>query len=321
MSLDIRAYCADDAARWDEFCKHALQSTLLHTRLFLSYHGARFTDRSLIVSDGNEWLGVFPAALSQTEAAHVSSHPGITYGGIVHQGRLRGEEMIRALEGISSYYKAQGCERLTYKAVPIFYHRVPSQDDLYALFRLKASRVRCDLSSTIDLKCRRPLSERRRRSLKKAKKGGVVVAEGANYLAELWEALRVNLASKHGVAPVHSLEEIELLACRFPTNIRCVCGLLDGRVVAGVVSFTTATTCHAQYIAANDDGYEVSALDLVFEYLIEGADREGKRWFDFGISTEKQGQTLNNGLYQFKSEFGGGGFAHEFYELNLLEVT
>ena len=51
---------------------------------------------------------------------------------------------------------------------------------------------------------------------------------------------------------------------------------------------------------SNSNGYEVSGLDLIFEYSIDKAIQEKKRWFDFGISNENQGKLLNEGLYQFK---------------------
>ena len=261
----------------------------------------------------------FPAALSPAENTLVVSHPGITYGGVIHQGNLGGQRMINALEAICRYYAAQGCAKLIYKAVPFIYHKTPSQDDVYALFRLEARRTRCDLSSTIDLQHRLPVSERRHRSLKKANKAGVEVIAGVQYFPALWAVLIDNLKSKHGVKPVHALSEITLLAERFPGNIRCVAGRLNGHIVAGVVLFVTPMAYHAQYIASNDDGYESSALDSIFEHCIDAAIREGKRWFDFGISNEDQGRILNEGLYRFKSEFGGGGMAHEFYELDLMD--
>lgn len=320
MSLTVRRYCTADADGWDDFLEGALQATLLHTRRFLSYHGERFADRSLIIEDGYKCVGLFPAALSPCDPACVVSHPGITYGGVLHQGSLRGERMVAALAEICRHYQAQGLDKLTYKAVPSFYHRAPAQDDLYALFRLGAVRTRCDLSCTIDVQHRLPVSERRRRSLKKVTRAGVEVVEGCQYLPSLWEVLTENLASKHGVKPVHSIEEIALLASRFPDEIRCVCASLDNRVIAGMLLFITPTVHHAQYIASNEKGYEVSALDLLFEYSIEMAGDQGSRWFDFGISTESQGMVLNDGLYRFKSEFGGGGAVHEFYELNLSSV-
>lgn len=318
MSVIIRPYSAHDAPMWDEFCNGALQSTLLHTRRFLSYHGERFLDCSLVIEEDGKCLGLYPAAVSPRNGTLVVSHPGITYGGVIHQGGLRGERMVDALSKVGLHYRALGYERLIYKAVPIFYHRAPAQDDLYALFRLGYQRLRCDLSSTIDLGHRLPVSERRRRSLKKANKAGVNIVEGIQYLAPLWSVLAGNLESKHGVEPVHTLSEIMMLAGRFPIEIRCVCAQLNNEVVAGVVLFITASAYHAQYIASTDTGYKVSALDMVFDQIIQTAIQEKKRWFDFGISNENEGKCLNDGLYRFKSEFGGGGVAHEFYELNLI---
>lgn len=319
MTISVRPFDLADADDWDVFCDEAFQATLLHTRRFLSYHGERFTDQSLIIEEEGKCLGLFPAALNPNEPVCVVSHPGATYGGVIHQGRLQGAQMIAALEAIGRYYAAHGREKLLYKAVPNCYHRVPAQDDLYALFRLGARRIRCDISSTIDLQNRQPVNQRRKRSLKKALKAGVEISEGSRCLAALWEVLAANLGSKHGVKPVHTLAEIELLAERFPSNIRCVCGMLGGAVVAGTLLFVTPSAFHAQYIASSEIGFDVAALDAIFDHCIDAAWREGKRWFDFGISTENAGWVLNEGLYGFKSEFGGGGMVHEFFELDLVK--
>lgn len=319
MTISVRPFDIADTDDWDGFCQEALQATLLHTRRFLSYHGERFTDQSLIIEEEGRCVGLFPAALNPNESVCVVSHPGATYGGVLHQGRLQGAHMIAALEAIGQYYAAHGRKKLLYKAIPNIYHQVPAQDDLYALFRLGARRIRCDISSTIDLQNRQPLNQRRKRSLKKALKAGVEINEGFRCLAELWEVLAANLASKHGVEPVHTLAEIELLAECFPGNIRCVCGILGGAVVAGTLLFVTPTAFHAQYIASNDTGHDVAALDAIFDHCIEAARSDGKRWFDFGISTENAGLVLNEGLYGFKSEFGGGGIVYEFFELDLVK--
>ena len=57
--------------------------------------------------------------------------------------------------------------------------------------------------------------------------------------------------------------------------------------------------------------------DGLASICIRSAIGSGRRWFDFGTSNERQGRFLNEGLYEFKSNFGGGGVAHEFYTLNL----
>lgn len=317
MALTLRAFEPEDSTRWDEFCALADQATLLHTRRFLSYHGERFRDRSVVIEEDGRWVGVLPAAEHPADAKLVVSHPGVTYGGVLHAGGLRGERMVTVLGELSRHYAAMGYAKLVYKAVPTFYHRRPSQDDLYALFRAGAVRTRCDLSSAIDLQQRGSLSERRRRSLKKAQKAGVTVQSGAAFLPALWDVVIDNLSRKHGVSPVHSVAEMQLLMERFPEQIRCVCALLGEQVVAGIVVFATPTADHAQYIASSAAGYDVSALDAVFDHCIAAATTAGKRWFDFGISTEDGGTRLNDGLYGFKTEFGGGGFIHDFFELEL----
>lgn len=313
--MQVRFFESGDAQAWDAFCDSAYNATFLHSRRFLSYHGDRFVDRSLIVEEAGRWMAVLPAAQHPALGGLVVSHPGITYGGFVHQGALRGTAMISALRLAREAYAEAGFERLAYKAVPHIYHQLPAQDDLYALFRLGAQRVRCDLSSCIDLGKRLPLSERRRRSLKKASGAGLLVRVGNTYLAALWDVLSENLVRKHGTKPTHTLPEIEELARRFPDEIRTVVACKDERVVAGVVLFDCGQTVHAQYIASSEEGYGMSALDLVFSEVIAEAGNTA-RYFDFGISTEEQGQILNDGLYRFKSEFGASGIVHEFYELS-----
>jgi lipid II:glycine glycyltransferase (peptidoglycan interpeptide bridge formation enzyme) len=61
----------------------------------------------------------------------------------------------------------------------------------------------------------------------------------------------------------------------------------------------------------------VCALDLVFSTSIDMAIRHNLRYFSFGICNENDGNILNEGLYRFKSEFGGAGVAHDFYEMML----
>jgi lipid II:glycine glycyltransferase (peptidoglycan interpeptide bridge formation enzyme) len=120
---------------------------------------------------------------------------------------------------------------------------------------------------------------------------------------------------------VHDLEQIQLLAARFPEQIAFHVARLDGQVIAGTVSFRTATVVHLQYIAASEVGHAVSALDGLMEILIAQARHAGARYFDFGTSNEDQGRVLNEGLYRFKCEFGAGGVAYETYELDLAAAA
>lgn len=312
-----RFFNHDESDTWDNFCRGTYGATFLHSRAFLSYHGARFIDRSVVIERQGEWLGVIPAAVHPSEPSTIVSHPGTTFGGIVHQGRLRGAQMLQALDCARTLWASSGYERLQYKAVPHIYQSAPAQEDLYALFRAGAERYRVDLSSCIDLQYRLPVSERRKRGKKKAQRASVRIVHGREHLAALWEVLADNLIRNHGVMPVHTLREITMLVDRFPEHIHVMTALVDGVVEAGTVLFVGQMVTHAQYIASSQVGYSVNALDLLFDEAIGDSSKSGKRYFDFGISTEDQGLILNEGLSQFKIEFGAGGVVHEFYELNL----
>ena len=315
--MQLRPYQPGDEAAWERLCIESPSASFLHRRAFLSYHGERFIDRSLVLLDGARWLGVLPAAQHPSAPELVESHPGITYGGLVHTGALRGEQMIEALRLAATHYAALGYRRLRYKPLPHIYHRAPAQDDLYALFRLNAVRVRCELSACIDLAHALPVSERRRRGLAKAQRAGLQYASGAEHAAALWQVLESNLQRKHDSRPVHTLDEIALLASRFPEQIGLHVALQAQQVVAGVVSFRVGPVLHLQYIASSEAGQAVSALDGLMHHLIAQAHAAGCRYFDFGTSNEDQGRVLNEGLYRFKTEFGAGGVACETYELEL----
>jgi lipid II:glycine glycyltransferase (peptidoglycan interpeptide bridge formation enzyme) len=81
--------------------------------------------------------------------------------------------------------------------------------------------------------------------------------------------------------------------------------------------FSTPSVVKAQYIASSNVGYDVCALDAVFQHAIDQAVSDGKRYFDFGTSNRNEGKHLSASLYQFKHEFGGGGVAYEFYDVSL----
>jgi hypothetical protein len=128
--------------------------------------------------------------------------------------------------------------------------------------------------------------------------------------------LSEHLEHRFGVAPVHSLAEIERLRRRFPDNIRLHVASLDHEMLAGTVVFESARVAHVQYVASGERGRDMGALDKLFLHLMEeiyGA----KAFFDFGNSTDADGRILNRGLIEQKEGFGARAIAHDFYRLEL----
>ena len=314
--MQVARYTDGDAETWDRLVALAPAGTFLHTRRFLAYHGDRFADMSVLLLDQHGTVrGVLPAALDPADPRRVVSHPGITFGGLVHDGSIAGTSMLDAFAALRRHYAALGMRVLRYKAVPWIYHGQPGADDLYAAFHAGAVRTRCELSCAIDLANRRAPSSRRKRALKKALSAGVEVVDGAELVDDLWRVIGDNLARKLGERPVHTVDEMRMLSARFPENIRFLAGRVDGRVVAGLVLFAGAAVTRAQYIASSTEGYDVSALDAVVERAVEQAREQGRRYFDFGTSNTDQGRELSGGVYQFKWEFGGGGVVQEQYDI------
>ncbi len=316
--LGVRPYVSDDAAHWDDLVAGSVNGTFMHTRRFLSYHGDRFADRSLvIIGKKGQVRGVLPAATVPDHSTIVRSHPGLSYGGLVHDGSIRGQAMLAVMQAIAAHYRAEGFETFQYKAIPGIYERALASDDLYALHRLGAVRYRCDLSATVDLAARGEVSHGRRTGLARAARLGVQVnEEWGGAVDQFWEILATNL-KRHDATPTHSIEEIEVLRRSFPENIRLLIARLDGEVVAGTVIFDAGVVSHTQYIASSDAGRAAAALDPVIEGAIRRADGLGFRYFDFGISTEDEGRCLNDGLQTFKLSFGAGAVVFEHFQIDL----
>jgi Acetyltransferase (GNAT) domain len=260
---------------------------------------------------------VFPAAGNPAAPQMVISHPGLTYGGVVHDGSVCGEAMIGALESIAQHYRGLGYQKLRYKAVPTIYHARPAEDDLYALFRLGARLYRSDLSATIDLASRGRVTQRRVRSRKRALAEGVSTEESWAEVAAFWRVLEQNLAYRHGVSPVHSLDEIRMLRDRFPRDVLLIVARIDSELVGGAVMFAAGPVMHMQYTATTERGRGASATDLVMEHAIELGVKRGCRYFDFGVCTVDEGRSLDQDLYRFKVSFGAGGVIYDHYELDL----
>ncbi len=311
--MQIEVYSDDQNPRWDEFVGKSKNATFLFLREYMDYHRARFEDHSLLVSDDkNRLRALLPMS---KEGSTGVSHAGLTYGGFITDAEMTTPFMMDLVDYTLEYLAQQRFAKLVYKTIPHIYHRLPAEEDHYALFRHNARLSRRDITTVVRPGLQPKLQKRRQRSMKRAQEYGVTWGFSEDY-AQFWTVLEDNLQSVHGISPVHMLDEICCLQSSFPDNIKLFCAFLDGKVVAGTVIYETHTVAHAQYIASSRRGKDCGALDLLFFCLIKEqyADKE---YFDFGISTEEAGRFLNSGLIEFKEGFGGGSVTHDVYEIDL----
>lgn len=314
--IEVASFSKHDEAKWDEFVVNSTVPNLLFIRNYINYHEDRFIDRSLMCFQRNELVAIFPAAESPVNGNEIISHPGLSFGGLVSKKNASQDIVEACLDEISKYFSECGYKKLTYKAVPHIYHTRPFEQDQYFLWKQGFICNRIDLSVSINLSRRIDLGSRRLRGLKKAS-STLSLSRNMFFIESFWKILDNNLKNRHSATPTHSLEEITLLISRFPKDIIPIFAVKDGKCIGGVIIYRSPQVHHAQYISASTEGQTLGALDFIFDDAVKSAREEGAAFFDFGISTTNNGRDLNQGLYSFKYEFGGGGTCQRFYTKEL----
>ncbi len=282
----------------------------------MEYHQDRFDDNSLLIYKNEKLIAVFSA---NKKGSMLYSHQGLSYGGLMFQRKVSFKDALKSFKELLKFAKSEGFKTINLKLVPKIYHDYPSDEIDYFLFLVNAKLVRRDVSSTIENGNRLKIQSNRIEGKKKAEKQGLTIKEKTCFEG-FWNTILIpNLEERHQAKPVHSLEEIELLHFRFPKNIRQFNVYKDDEVVAGTTIFETNQVAHVQYISANSDKQQLGSLDFLFEHLINSVFKD-KKYFDFGISNENQGQNVNQGLLFWKEGFGARSVVHDFYEIDLSKT-
>ena len=308
----VKRYTTDQQVLWDNFVDSSRNGTFLHKRGYMDYHSHRFTDHSLMFYRGEELVAIVPAHIKEN---CFCSHNGLTYGGMLLPCNTTTADVLELFNAMAGYLQENtAVTSIIYKPTPHIYHSYPCEEDLYALFRHGATLTERKVSSAIPLNTPLPIGGRRKLTAKT--KASLHIVEDGD-LATFWEILHERLQNKYGTAPVHSIEEISLLKERFPENIKLYSVAdNDGNTLGGVVLFITGNVIHMQYSATTEEGRRLSALDYLYEELINNR-YAGKGYFDFGISVEDGGRYLNCGLIAYKERLGGRAVVYDTYVIDL----
>jgi hypothetical protein len=313
--ISVELYSPQKQREWDAFIEKSKNAHFMHQRNYMDYHADRFKDCSLILRSVEKGVvAVFPANIAD---GIVYSHQGLSFGGVLVGKRATMVSVAQYFDAISSYLKKNyKVSKVIYKRVPDFYNTFPSQEDLYALFRIGAKVIHRDISSLIKLDSRLGYTRGRKWSINKAKKAGVVVSE-VTQIECFWDLVTSVLHERHDVKPVHNVQEIALLMHKFPHRIRCfVAQHPDSTLLAGTLIYETDLVAHTQYLANSALGRKVGALDYLLDVLISFIYKD-KAYFDFGISTKNNGLILNEGLITQKESFGARGVVYDCYKWDL----
>ena len=266
----------------------------------MDYHNDRFEDFSLMVYKEEKLYAVLPA---NKKGETVYSHQGLTYGSFVLQDSAKLSNSFQAFKTILEFLFLEGINKLDIRLIPTFYNSLPSDELEYILFKAEASLVKRDVIMLINYQNKLRFQKNRREGINKAKRKGLTVKVDGDYDAFWNEILIPNLQSKHSASPVHSLDEIKLLASRFPNHISQVNVYKDDKIVAGTTVFLTKNVVHPQYVSGDLNKNVLGSLDFLYDFILDYY-KEGRNYFSFNTSSEDNGELLNEGLLFWKESCG-----------------
>jgi hypothetical protein len=262
---------------------------------------------------GNKLIALLPASL---EGSTLYSHGGLTFGGVISSYEMKTPLMLQVFNSLTAHCHSKGITEIVYKPGPHIYHSIPAEEDLYALFTYNAYIASRNVSSAIYLPKAKGFDGSRKDNLRKARKNNLTVRQSDDFTSFMQIEEEV-LIERHGVKPVHSAEEIKLLAERFPDNIKLFASFKEKVMLAGIVMYESNNVAHMQYAANSKAGWNIGAQDIIEDYLIKEYCSKDKGYFDFGISTENQGTLLNVGLIKRKENFGASAIVYDTYKITL----
>ena len=306
----IRRYTPADRRIWDNYVAKARNATFLFYRGYMDYHADRFCDHSLLFFVGTHLHSILPANIVGDT---LYSHQGLTYGGLVMNIDVTASDVVQLFRELNEWLRAEGISRVVYKPVPWVYHQHAAEEDLYPLYWICNARIISrDIGTVIFMQQHLRWRKDRRRRLRNAMEYGVEVRRENNFRA-FWPVLEHNLADRHGVRPVHTVEEMELLHSRFPDHIVQYNSYYEGEVVAGLTFYLSPQVLHGQYCSSTPLGKKIGAVDAIYERAMY-EDFPDYPYLDFGRSTEGDGSILNDGLVAQKEGFGGRAICYDTYE-------
>ncbi|MFC4873610.1 hypothetical protein [Negadavirga shengliensis] len=308
----VQRYHSGLEDQWESVLERSINGTFMHSRKFISYHGDRFEDFSLLIYRGGDLVALLPA---EKEGKKVFSHRGLTYAGWIVAPGLDEADSEGMIGATLAYLGSHKLETLMIKSVPEFYYTTFSQALSRAFQRQNPEVLKTQKHYTTSL----PFRIKDRGKLwgrKKAIAHGLRVGRSDDFKV-FWENILIpNLQERHATRPVHKLEEIMLLRERFPENIQLYLVFDREGAVGGSVLFVTPEVAHTQYIASTPAGRNMRALDLLMTTLLEETFSE-KKYFSMGISDEPDTGLPNEGLVKWKESLGAKTYGQWFYEFDL----
>jgi len=317
----LEKYRPDLQDEWDDFVdNHSSNGILFHKMKFLSYHGDKFEDTSLLIRDDKKIIiAVFPSIISSNT---IISHQGSSYGGLVLKRNLKLKEIDDILTLIIDYYKT----KLKADSTKIILQEKfePAKNDVleFLLFQKGFQITSKEISTaiyTIDFFNYSGMRKSTRQYIKSGKINNIgveyFIAEEKEDIVEAYNIISSNLKKKYNKTPTHSLEEILELKNRFMDDIKFFCAR-EGDVIIGVyvIFALDKNVLHTFYISSKEDSQNVKDIGIVNSIMLYAKEKNYK-YLNFGISS--RGKEIKWWIHNYKEQYSKHFFTRDTWECEL----
>ena len=313
-NIQIQPYSKSLSNAWDEFVGKSVNGTFLIKRTYMDYHADRFDDMSFLFYEENKLIAILPACQKDD---CLYSHKGLTYGGLIVGLNTSTIKVASCFYALFVYLKELGMTYLFYKPTPYLYHIAPAMHDIYISHICKAHLFSRSISTAILLKSSNSVPSKRANGARKALKNNFRVFESIDSIPEIFNLINFNLMRKYGTSACHTCDEMLYLLENNSPDIKAY-ALADStdQVVGGSIMYLTKKVAHLQYMIVNDEARKLRGQDLMIFHLCNEFSQYFQ-YFDFGTSSEEDGQVLNKQLLSQKEQYNGCPFTYDAYRFNI----
>jgi len=286
ISVVVKHFDDRIAREWDLFVASNSQATPFHCSAWMRALERTFdyVNVSLYAERGGRIIGVLPLFLvtNWVVGRCLISSPFADYGGVCAEDEESADALIATAAEIGSAEKVEFLELRQKKCNPRprFYFR-----DLYVSFDT-------ELVSDSETQLRR-LPRDTRYMIRKGTKAGLALTGGVHQLEQFYQLFSMNW--RRLGTPVLPKKWLQALLDEFKDSADLVMARLNGRPVAGVLSFVFRNTLFPHYSGASADANSFAANNFIYWELMRRSIEQGLQGFDFGRSKK------NTGAYKFKS--------------------
>ena len=324
--IEILKYNHNMNNDWDLFVSSSFNGTIFHKRQFLSYHIDRdFEDCSFLFKKRGQIIALMPAAiLKDGNQRTLFSHPGASFGGIVHQD-LSFDDCNKIFELIELFCKENNYDNIFIVQTPTIYNKYHQNEIVdYVLKINNYENIESYISNVLTIE---EDTQNQLFKISKNKNRSVGYYEGllekynltfkwVDDFQDFYPILLKN-KKKHDSKPTHTEKELEVLKSLFPNEILQLMLYADNTPIAGMTIFKANAKGAILFYSMFDYDYnKMQPIPLLMHYIIDWAKKNELIFIDYGVSHMPQADnplTPSRSLIKFKEEFGCFGIIRNAY--------